>query len=129
MAVQFEPVTGLIGLIFLGTALPIIVYCEDNRHVESPAQTYIYVYVYVTFKNFKNLVKLCRFNLFNACFSYFAFKRTHFAQVLEHFTQAWVCTSATFISSNIFIYFFLLYMTATVTCFLQAVIPTKICSK
>ena len=37
---------------------------------------------------------------FNACFSYFAFKSTHFAQVLENFVQqACVCTSATFRSS------------------------------
>ena len=37
----------------------------------------------------------------NACFSYFAFKSTHFAQVLDNFAQTCVCTSATFRSSEI----------------------------
>ena len=45
-----------------------------------------------TCKFFKNFVKLCQFIFLNACFSYFAFKSTHFAQVLENFAQ--MCKSS-----------------------------------
>ena len=40
-------------------------------------------------------------NFLNACFSYFAFKSTHFAQVLQNFAQTCACTSATFRSSGV----------------------------
>ena len=36
----------------------------------------------------------------NSSYSYFAFKSTHFAQVLEHFAQTCICTFATFRSSD-----------------------------
>ena len=50
-----------------------------------------------TCKNLKDFVKLCQF--FLGLLYYFAFKSTHFAQVLENFSQMCVSTSATFRSS------------------------------
>ena len=42
---------------------------------------------------------LCQSFFLNARFSYFGFKSTHLAQVLENFAQTCVCMSATFKSS------------------------------